>query len=136
MRPNANPEELYVYFTVRKWMELPQTIVIQDSYRGKPQFTNQFLLEHCTKSYQLFAISSEEEYRLMVEINKAFDNPSAATPDAQTTVYQINESSAVIVADGYFTITNGKGDILDRIAISSFAQRPRAGFYQIKKLLG
>lgn len=135
MRPNANPEELYFYFTVRKWIELPQTIVILDSSRGKPQFTNKFLLDHCTKSYQLFAISSEEEYRLMVEINKAFDNLSAATPDDKTTVYQINEKSSVIVADGNFTITNANGDILDKIAVSSFAQKPRAGFNKIKKLI-
>lgn len=136
MRPNANPEELYVYFTVRKWIELPQTIEILDSFRGKPQFTNKFLLGHCTKSYQLFAISSEEEYRLMVEINKAFDNLSAATPDDQTTVYRINDRSAVIVADGYFTITDGNGTILDRISVSSFARKPRTGFHKIKSLLG
>lgn len=135
MRPNANPEELYYYFTVRKWMELPQSIEILDSFRGKPQFTNQFLLHHCTKSYQLFSISSQEEYRLMVEINKAFANFSAAAPDEKTTVYQINEKRCVIVADGSFTITNENGDILDKLSVSSFAQRPRAGFHKIKRLL-
>lgn len=136
MRPSANPEEVYYYFTVREWIDLPQTIAIKDSFRGRPQFTNKFLLDHCTKSYQLFAISSEEEYRLMVEINKAFDNLSATTSDDSTAVYRINDQHAVIVADGYFTITNDAGDILDKISVSSFAKSPRAGFRKIKKAIG
>jgi len=136
MRPGANPEEIYYYFMVREWIKLPQTIAIKDSFRGKPQFTNKFLLDHCTKSYQLFAISSEEEYRLMVEINKAFDNLSATTADDSTAVYRINDQHAVIVADGYFTITNDAGDILDKISVSSFAKSPRTGFRKIKNAIG
>lgn len=136
MRPGANPEEIYYYFTIRKWIDLPQIIEIKDSFRGKPQFTNKFLLDHCTKSYQLFAISSEEEYRLMVEINKAFDNLLATTSDDNTAVYRVNDTHAVIVADGYFTITNDSGDILDKITVSSFAKSPRAGFKKIKKAIG
>ena len=135
MRPGANPEEIYYYFTIRKWIDLPQTIEIKDSFRGKPQFTNKFLLDHCTKSYQLFAISSEEEYRLMIEINKAFDNLFATTSDNNTAVYRVNDTHAVIVADGYFTITNDSGDILDKITVSSFAKSPRSGFRRIKQLI-
>jgi hypothetical protein len=133
MRPGANPEELYYYFTVRKWNDLPQLIEIKDSFKGKPQFTNKFLLDHCTKSYQLFAISSEEEYRLMVEINKAFDNLSAVSSDESTAVYRVNDIHSVVLADGCFTITNDNGDILDKITVSSFAKSPRTGFRKIKK---
>ena len=135
MRPGADPEEIYYYFTVREWIDLPQAIEIRDSFRGKPQFTNKFLLDHCAKSYQLFAISTEEEYRLMVEINKAFGNLSATATDDNTAVYRINEQHSVIVADGFFTIANDAGEILDRISISSFAQRPRAGFKRIKAVI-
>ena len=136
MRPGANPEEIYYYFTIRKWIDLPQMVEIKDSFRGKPQFTNKFLLDHCTKSYQLFAISSEEEYRLMVEINKAFDNLSATSSDESTAVYRVNDTHSVIMADGYFTITNDNGDILDKISVSDFAKSPRAGFRKIKKAMG
>ena len=136
MRPNANPEEIYYYFTVRKWIDLPQMIQIKDSFRGKPQFTNKFLLDHCTKSYQLFAIFSEEEYRLMVEINKAFDNLSATSSNESTAVYRVNDTYSVIIADGCFTITNDNGDTLDKITVSSFAKSPRAGFRKIKKAIG
>lgn len=136
MRPGANPEEIYYYFTVRKWIDLPQMIEIKDSFRGKPHFTNKFLLDHCTKSYQLFAISSEEEYRLMVEINKAFDNLAATSSDESTAVYRVNNTHSVIMADGCFTITNDNGDILDKITVSSFAKSPRTGFRKIKKAIG
>lgn len=133
MRKNADPNEQYYYFTVRRWIELPQTIAIQDSSRGKPQFTNKFLLDHCTKSYQLFAISSEEEYRLMCELNKAFENLEASTSEGNTAVYRVNGQHSVIVADGFFTITNDSGDTFDRIAVSDFSKSPRAGFRKIKQ---
>ena len=135
MRPGATPEELYYYFVVRKWIDLPQAIEIRDSFKGKPQFTNKFLLDHCTRSYQLFAISSEEEYRLMVEISKAFNDLSASTSDNSTAVYCVNDTHSVIVDESFFAITNNNGDIIERIAISNFAKSPRASFNKIKKLV-
>lgn len=136
MRKGADPTEWYYCFTVREWVELPQRIVIVDSFKGKPQYTNKFLLDHCSKSYQLFAISSEEEYRLMTEINKAFDNLSASTAEDNTAVYRVNDQHSIIVADGFFTITNETGEILDRIAINDFARKPRSGFRKIKETVG
>lgn len=70
MRKSADPTKWNYYFMVREWVDLPKSIIIADSFKGKNQYTNKFLLDHCTKSYQLFAISSEEEYRLMTEINR------------------------------------------------------------------
>ncbi len=135
MRPNADPEEPYYFFTVREWINLPNPILIKDSRKGAPQFTNKFLLDHCTRSYQLFAISSEEEYRLMVEISKAFGNISATASEDNTAVYRINDQRSIIVADGYFTIANTNGEILDKIAVSTFARSPRTGFNKIKKFV-
>ena len=135
MRKNADPNEQYYYFTVRNWETLPQTIVIQDTWKGAPQFTNKFLLDNCTKSYQLFSIASEEEYRLMVEINKAFDDLDASTAKDNTAAYRINDTHTIAMLDGYFTIMNDNGDILDKISISNFAKGPRAGFNKIKKMI-
>lgn len=135
MRKNADPNEQYYYFTVRKWETLPQTILIQDTWKGAPQFTNKFLLDNCTKSYQLFSIASEEEYRLMVEINKAFDDLDASTAKDNTTAYRINDTHTIAILDGCFTIMNDNGDILDKISISNFAKGPRAGFNKIKKMI-
>ena len=134
-RPRTDPNEIYYYFTVREWISLPQTIEIQDTFRGRPQFTNKFLLDHCTKSYQLFVISSEEEYRLMSEINKAFKDFEASTSPDNTAVYRINDNHSVIVSDGTFTITNTNGDVLDQIPITTFSKSPRSSFRNIKKAL-
>jgi hypothetical protein len=84
----------------------------------------------------LFNIHSEEEYRLMVEINKAFDNLATSTADNNAAVYRINETRSVIVADGNFTITNDNGETLGTISISNFARSPRSGFRKIKDMLG
>ena len=135
MRKSTDPNEQYYYFTVRKWESLPQTIEIQDTWKGAPQFTNKFLLDNCTKSYQLLAIASEEEYRLMVEINKAFDDLDASTAKDNTAAYRVNDTHTIAMLDGYFTIMNDSGDILDRISISNFAKGPRAGFNKIKKMI-
>ena len=134
MRNGADPDELYYYFTVRNWIKLGRPIALQDSHKGRPQFTNKFLLDNCTKSYQLFSISSEEEYRLMVEINDAFDELNASMKDS-TPVYRINDKS-VFTSDGYFVIANDTGDIIDRVLISNFAEKPRVTFNKIKKIIG
>ena len=68
----------------------------------------------------------------MVEINKAFDHMSASTSADNTAVYRINDTHSVIVADGYFTISNNDGEILEQISVSSFARNPRSGFRKIK----
>ena len=131
-----NGDELYYAFRIKEWKALPSPIVVKDEWVNEPKFTSLFLLEHSRQSFELFNIHSEEEYRLLTEINKAFENLSTATTDGNYAAYRINDQHTVIVADGYFTITNDNGDILDKIAVSSFAKSPRAGFKKIKKAIG
>ena len=130
-----NGEELYYAFRIKEWKALPTPIAVKDEWVNEPKFTSLFLLEHSQQSFELFNIHSEEEYRLMVEINKAFDNLSTSTADNDSAVYRVNDSHSVIVADGNFTITNDDGEILGSISISNFARSPRAGFRRIKELL-
>ena len=59
-----NPDETYYLFTVREWCYLEHPITLQSTSRGKPMFTNRFLLTHCRRSYQLVSIRTPEEYRL------------------------------------------------------------------------
>ena len=134
MRKNADPNEQYFYFTVRKWEECEPPITIQDSWRGKPQFTNKFLLDNCTRSYQLFAISSEEEYRLMMEIDKAFGEMSViSSEDNNTLMYRFGSSRSIIHSDGFFVVVKDNGEVLDRISVSDFGKAPRANFNRLKK---
>ena len=131
-----NGDELYYAFRIKEWKTLPAPIAVKDEWVNEPKFTSLFLLEHSQQSFELFNIQSEEEYRLMVEINKAFDNLATSTADNNAAVYRINETRSVIVADGNFTITNDNGDILGTISVSNFARSPRSGFRKIKDMLG
>ena len=126
----------YYAFMVEKWESLETPITIKDEGVYEPKFTHLLLVQNCAQSYELFNIHSEAEFRLMVEIRKAFKDIATATSSENTSVYRVNDTHAVIVADGYFTITNDNGDILDKIAVSSFAKSPRAGFRKIKKVIG
>ena len=131
-----NGDEEYYAFRIKEWKTLPTPIVVKDEWVNEPKFTSLFLLEHSQQSFELFNIHSEEEYRLMVEINKAFDNLATSTADNTAAVYRINETRSVIVADGNFTITNDNGETLGTISISNFAHSPRSGFRKIKDMLG
>ena len=77
---------------IREWIELDKPIEIKDSYKGKPRFTNQFLLENCSESYQLFNINSDEQYRLMTELQKAYGKTEASVDDNEYAVYKINDT--------------------------------------------
>ena len=127
MRPNTDPEEPYYFFTVSQWQFLPRPIAIQGTRRGKPRFTTKFLLDHCTHSYQLFAIASETEYDLMVEIYKALDDPgySAHCP--------AGNECRVVIGGGYITVTDRDGNILDRIRLSTYKKKPRVSFHRITR---
>lgn len=131
-----NGEEWYYAFRIKEWKTLPKTIEIKDEHVSEPKFTSMFLLEHSAQSFELFNIRSEDEYRLMTEIKKAFGDLSATTTDNNTAVYRINDTRSIIVADGHFTITNDDGEILDKIPVSAFARSPRAGFRKIKTAIG
>ena len=127
-----NGDEEYYAFRIKEWKTLPTPIVVKDEWVNEPKFTSLFLLEHSQQSFELFNIHSEEEYRLMMEIKKAFDHLATSASAENTAVYRINDTHSVIVADGYFTISNKDGEILEQISVSSFAQNPRSGFRKIK----
>jgi len=128
MRPGANPQEDYCCFTVKAWSPLPHPIDIVDTFRGRPQFTSPFLLQHCTKSYQLFAISSEADYRLMLQIYDILDRHS----DGAMTVRRISGSHGLVIADRCLMAVNTQGHILEKIPLSSLSRHPRAGFLRLK----
>lgn len=131
-----NGDEQYYAFRIKEWKTLPTPITVKDEWVNEPKFTSLFLLEHSQQSFELFNIRSEEEYRLMVEIRKAFDNLKAYASAENTTVYRVNDENTIIVQGGSFTITNINGDILDSIPISMFSRSPRSGFNRLKRTVG
>ena len=130
----SSANELYYYFEVDEWRTLDNPIEIKDSNKGKPRFTNKFLLDNCRQSYQLFSINSEEEYRLMVELDKAFDN-FAASDENDAANYKINDTHTVSVVDGKFIIGNTDGEIVKELLISDFGKSPRQYFKEMKEVI-
>jgi hypothetical protein len=128
-------EEYGYYFAVKCWETLENPIAIEDGSLPKPAVTNLFLLEHSKESYQLFAIASEEEYRLMAEINQAFDDLSAEEQPDKAVIYRLANQKAVLVSEGFLTVANDNGDILRKIPMRRFARSPRVEFNKIKKLI-
>ena len=126
-----NADETYYYFTVRSWQSLDKTIAIKDSSKGKPRFTNKLLLDTCTQSYQLFEITTEEEYRLMQELNNAFGEGVVGGEK----VFKINDKFSITTLNGKFTIMNIAGQIIDEVPMENFQKRPRVTFEKIKKMV-
>lgn len=124
-----NPDELYYYFRVRYWDTLPSPIAIRGTQRGKPLFTNKLLLDSCTQSYQLFAVTSEMEFRLMALINHLLEE------NENGTVYRINDRCILSRTDDFITFTDNSAVVIDRVSVGSFLFNPADKFERIKKLV-
>ena len=131
-----NRDELYYYFKIRLWEELPRAIDIRDTHRGAPLFTNKILLDSCTQSYQLFSVASADDFRLMTVINKAFEDLKNSKDKTCTAVYPINKSYKLCVSEGHLSLVNSKGETLEKISVGSYSYRPRDSFNRFKKILG
>ena len=131
---NNKSDAIYYYFKVRNWAELPEMITIKDTNRT-PRLTNKFLLDNCNESYQLFNINSEAEYRLIMELNAAFDKMVAGTSDTNDTVYKIDDSYSISTLGGKFTVINADGNVMTEIPADQFAKTPRAAVNRIKSVI-
>ena len=110
-----NPDEAYYLFSVEGWEYLEHPVALQDTSRGKPMFTNEFLLTHCRRSYQLLAIRSPEAYKLcrllctLAEEIAASDEPTA---QPAAIFRRVGERHLVTVADGRFRLLDAAGRVL------------------------
>ncbi len=130
-----NSDELYCYFKVHCWKKLPRAIDIRDTHRGAPLFTNKFLLDNCTQSYQLFSVFTDGDYRLTVAVNTAFDDMHGSDYKNFSAAYPINETYILKVSNGCFSIVNNEDRIIESISVGSFYYRPRDGFNKFKNAI-
>ena len=76
-----NSDEAYYRFEIKEWKELNIPLVAKE-VRDFPFFTNMFLLQHCPDVPDLH-ISSEEEYRLYIEVRRLANDASVNETDAE-----------------------------------------------------
>ena len=113
-----NPEEAYYLFAVEDWAYLEHPIAIRDTARGKPMFTNEFLLTHCRRSYQLLCIRSPEAYRLcrlLCNLGEEIAEPPADPPAPATPApifRRVGKHHLVTVVDNRFRLLDAAGRVL------------------------
>ena len=98
---------------------------------------NKNIAEITTKDIKkyLFNISSEAEYRLVMELNTAFDKMVADPSDANEAIYKIDDSYSISTLGGKFTVINSNGNVLSEVSAEQFAKSPRIAFNRIKNVI-
>lgn len=127
-----NPDEAYYLFTVRDWDYLKQPIAILDTARGKPMFTNRFLLTHSRRSYQLVGIRSPEEYRLCQLLCKLEED--AATE--KTLFRRVGESHLMTLSEGWVRLLDAGGHSLCAFPVGMLESAPAQALHRVARGLG
>ena len=128
-RPNNG--EAYYLFTVRSWEYLEHPIAIEGTARGKPAFTNEFLLTHARRSYQLVAIRSAAEYRL----TQALCHLREEAEDSPVSIRRLGESHVLCAADGYLSLLHVRGEVLLRCPLAALQTEPAEVLHRLAHLL-
>lgn len=123
-----NTEELYYLFEIKEWKELNRPLVAKE-VRDFPFFTNMFLLQHCPDVPDLH-ISSEEEYRLYIELRRMANDASINETDAEAG-FKYNDRVVTMENGSIFVSRNGK--VMDKISIETFMRKPREAMRMISK---
>ena len=126
-----NPDEAYYLFSVADWIYLEHPIAIQDTARGKPMFTSEFLLTHCHRSYQLLAIRSPETYRLCELLCHL-----ASEIGDKPIFRRIGERHIVTVTDGRLRLLTAEGDCLYTCSATLLAKSPAEVLRRVAGALG
>ncbi len=126
-----NPDEAYYLFSVADWVYLEHPIAIQDTARGKPMFTNDFLLTHCRRSYQLVAIRSPEAYRLCALLC------SLAEADTAAPIFRrVGERHLLTLTDGILRLLNAEGGCLYTCSVGMLTKEPAEVLRRVERALG
>ena len=126
-----NPDEAYYLFSVADWVYLEHPIAIQDTARGKPMFTGEFLLTHCHRSYQLLSIRSPETYRLCELLCHL-----ASEIGDKPIFRRIGERHIVTVTDGRLRLLTAEGDCLYTCSATLLAKSPAEVLRRVAGALG
>ena len=126
-----NPEEAYYLFFVADWVYLEHPIAIQDTARGKPMFTNEFLLTHCRRSYQLLAIRSPEAYRLCELLCHL-----AETDSDKPVFRRVGEHHLITVTEGRMRLLSAEGVCLYACPARMLSDGPAEVLRGVVKALG
>ena len=123
-----NSDEAYYRFEIKEWKELNIPLVAKE-VRDFPFFTNMFLLQHCPDVPDLH-ISSEEEYRLYIEVRRLANVASVNETDAEPGFKY--DDKTIIMENGDIVVLKD-GTKIEQISIETFMRKPRESMRVIAK---
>ena len=126
-----NSEEAYYLFSVADWVCLEHPIAIQGTGRGKPMFTNEFLLTHCRRSYQLVVIRSPEAYNLCRLLCCL-----AAETMMGAIFRRVGQNHVITMTEGRVRILNARGECLYTCSEGQLKESPAEVLRGAIKALG
>ena len=121
-------DEAYYRFEIKEWKELNIPLVAKE-VRDFPFFTNMFLLQHCPDVPDLH-ISSEEEYRLYIEVRRLANDASVNETDAEPGFKY--DDKTIIMENGDIVVLKD-GTKIEQISIETFMRKPRESMRVIAK---
>lgn len=117
-----NGEEDYYLFRVKEWKRLSSPIQIQDEGVFAPKYTNLFLLMRSRKTYELFHLRSEREYRTYHQLFRWLAYASDCLSERE--YYPMEGGKYLWVHDGRFDILNEDQRMMLSISVQDFLQHP------------
>jgi len=128
--PSASVEPYY-RFEIQEWKKLSKSITPKEVRPGVIQYTNLFLLTHCSESHEL-RLRSEEEYRLYAELKRAV-NCLTINDDGNDLGF-IHNDSMIVFSNGSINIYKDNKHTA-QFKINDFSRTPNAVFRRIKREL-
>lgn len=114
----------YHVFEVLKWIELRDTIKVEETGPNPIAYTNYFLL--CTsKTYSELRLRSEADYRFFIELKRRTDAKILEQDDNATT-FESGNTKVLINDDQIHVICDGK--IVGSASIAEFVKKPNTTF--------
>ncbi len=128
-----NPREEYYLIQVKRWDLLRKPVSAVDTRSGPPLFTTEFLLNNCGKTYELFSVTSQEQYNLLCRIN-GFIDLYEKDENAHTKEYKVNEHYNIALIQGEITIFKKHIDVFS-VPVTEYLEKHRRSFGLIKSVV-
>lgn len=128
----TKPEELCVFFEINEWKKLDPRIEFEEEWVYRPRYTNLFLLKNCYKTFELFNIRSEEDYRLVSELRRI--QKSIKVADSKELFVKYSDTISVYNDMHFIRVFLGKEEKL-KISTKSFSENPSDVFRKMRSLI-
>lgn len=132
-----NGDEQYYAFMVEEWKKLTIPIDARYEYVNEPKFTNMFLLEHCTQSYELFSIKSSEQYVLFHVLYQILGDILSASNKRYECTRRFSNDRSLWIHDGYIDVYDSNGNRINikPLLLDDYGKNPKVILCNLANIL-